>query len=86
MKTGWLRIWGAVLGILAVSGAFWASRVSLEDRVPRKLGVQPDGSVLVPTNQLLTPAGAQLLFPGRPTDLAQSPNHRLRSACSAGTP
>ena len=40
----------------------------------RTIGQQPDGSILVPTNQLLRPAGFQLLFPGRPVDLALSPD------------
>ena len=39
-----------------------------------KVGPQPDGSILVPTNQLLRPAGFQILFPGRPVDLALSPD------------
>ena len=34
-----------------------------------KVGPQPDGSVLVPSNQLLRPAGRQIEFPGRPVDL-----------------
>ena len=38
------------------------------------VGPQPDGSILVPTNQLLRPAGFQILFPGRPVDLALSPD------------
>jgi len=39
---------------------------------PLAVGPQPDGSILVPTNQLLRPAGFQILFPGRPVDLALS--------------
>jgi YVTN family beta-propeller protein len=35
-----------------------------------KVGVQPDGRILVPTNQILSPAGKHLTFPGRPVDLA----------------
>src|SRR5438105_15690693 len=35
-----------------------------------KVGVQPDGSIVVPTNQVLRPAGKQVTFPGRPVDLA----------------
>jgi YVTN family beta-propeller protein len=35
-----------------------------------KVGVQPDGRIVVPTNQILKPAGKQVLFPGRPVDLA----------------
>ncbi len=40
----------------------------------RTVGQQPDGSIVVPTNQLLRPAGDQILFPGRPVDLALSPD------------
>lgn len=43
-------------------------RADDQDRL--KVGVQPDGRILVPTNQLLKPAGKQVLFPGRPVDLA----------------
>src|SRR3954469_25342527 len=35
-----------------------------------KVGVQPDGRIVVPTNQILKPAGTQVTFPGRPVDLA----------------
>ncbi|MCK5704402.1 MAG: beta-propeller fold lactonase family protein, partial [Cyclobacteriaceae bacterium] len=38
------------------------------------LGLQPDGSILVPTNQYIKPAGFQVYFNGRPVDLALSPN------------
>jgi YVTN family beta-propeller protein len=34
------------------------------------VGRQPDGRVVVPTNQILDPAGVQVTFPGRPVDLA----------------
>ncbi|KAA3656184.1 MAG: hypothetical protein DWQ10_15965 [Calditrichaeota bacterium] len=42
-----------------------------------KVGPQPDGSVLVPTNQLLRPAGFQVQFPGRPVDLALIDDQKL---------
>ena len=42
-----------------------------------KVGPQPDESILVPTNQLLRPAGFQILFPGRPVDLVLIPDKRL---------
>jgi YVTN family beta-propeller protein len=35
-----------------------------------RVGVQSDGRILVPTNQVLKPAGKQITFPGRPVDLA----------------
>jgi YVTN family beta-propeller protein len=43
----------------------------------KKVGPQPDGSVLVPTNQLLRPAGFQINLPGRPVDLTLSPDEKL---------
>jgi len=42
-----------------------------------KVGPQPDGSILVPTNQLLRPAGFQVSFPGRPVDLALMNKNKL---------
>jgi YVTN family beta-propeller protein len=35
-----------------------------------KVGRQPDGRIVTPTNQILQPAGRQITFPGRPVDLA----------------
>src|SRR4030042_2160295 len=43
----------------------------------KKVGPQPDGSILVPTNQLLRPAGLQVHFPGRPVDLALTPDEKF---------
>ena len=40
-----------------------------DDRDKMTVGLQKDGSILTPTNQLLSPAGTQVLFPGRPVDL-----------------
>jgi YVTN family beta-propeller protein len=34
-----------------------------------KVGLQPDGRIIVPTNQVLKPAGTQITFPGRPVSL-----------------
>jgi YVTN family beta-propeller protein len=34
-----------------------------------KVGQQPDGRIVVPTNQVIQPAGRQVLLPGRPVDL-----------------
>src|SRR5262245_16173050 len=34
-----------------------------------RVGVQPDGRIVVPTNQILHPAGTQITFPGRPVSL-----------------
>jgi YVTN family beta-propeller protein len=62
---------GLLLGALAL---IWFVPARMDDQLPRKIGPQPDGTILVPTNQLLSPAGFQLYFPGRPVDLALSPD------------
>ena len=43
----------------------------------QKVGRQPDGSILVPSNQLLRPAGFQIYLPGRPVDLALTPDQKF---------
>src|SRR5580658_1046524 len=47
---------------------------SASDRL--KVGLQPDGSIVVPTNQVLRPAGTQVTFPGRPVDCILADNGR----------
>jgi len=72
MTASWKRIAGLTIvlgGILLTSRPDTAR---FDDKVPRKIGPQPDGRILVPTNQFLSPAGFQVYFPGRPTDLALS--------------
>jgi YVTN family beta-propeller protein len=40
-----------------------------DERDTLKVGLQPDGRIVVPTNQILQPAGKQITFPGRPVDI-----------------
>ncbi len=40
-----------------------------DERDTLKVGLQPDGRIVVPTNQILQPAGTQVTFPGRPVDI-----------------
>jgi YVTN family beta-propeller protein len=42
-----------------------------------KVGIQPDGRIVVPTNQILQPAGRQVTFPGRPVDVLPIENGRV---------
>src|SRR5436189_3166828 len=42
---------------------------SADERDKLKVGLQPDGRIVVPTNQILQPAGRQVTFAGRPVDL-----------------
>jgi YVTN family beta-propeller protein len=55
-----------ILLLLLLTGP--AAPADEHDRL--KVGVQPDGRIVVPTNQILQPAGKQVAFPGRPVDLA----------------
>jgi len=45
------------------------AQVQAQELDTLKVGVQPDGRIVVPTNQVLQPAGRQVEFPGRPVDL-----------------
>ena len=58
----------AVLALLSAA-ALALPRGAADEQDKLKVGVQPDGRILVPTNQILSPAGRQVTFPGRPVDL-----------------
>ena len=68
------------IGILTLFVLFLSQcnfdKLEKENLSTRTVGPQPDGSILVPTNQLLRPAGFQILFPGKPVDLALSPDEK----------
>ena len=60
--------------LISVSVSFAQQKTILGERT---VGIQPTGSVLVPSNQLLQPAGFQVYLPGRPVDLTLSKNEKL---------
>src|SRR6266852_9576616 len=65
-----------ILGLACV--LFFSIRPSCADENEQPhVGVQPDGRIVVPTNQVLEPAGTQVTFPGRPVDLALSDDGKL---------
>src|SRR5580700_1555103 len=41
------------------------------------VGLQKDGRIVVPTNQILKPAGKEITFSGRPVDLALAEDGRV---------
>ena len=51
--------------------------VTADERDELKVGLQADGRIVVPTNQILQPAGTQVTFPGRPVDLLLIDGGRL---------
>ena len=58
---------GRAISVLALLAVCNAANADERDRL--KVGLQPDGRIVVPTNQILQPAGKQVTFPGRPVDL-----------------
>src|SRR5262245_41099361 len=58
------------LALALVLAVTFASVARGDEYDELKVGVQPDGRIVVPTNQILKPAGQQVTFPGRPVDLA----------------
>src|SRR5881409_3928748 len=58
----------ATMSLILVLYVLCRSTFGQEDSL--HVGVQPDGRIVVPTNQVLQPAGKQVTFPGRPVDLA----------------
>ncbi len=56
--------------LLSLAAALAASPGWADEHERLPVGVQPDGRIVVPTNQILRPAGTQVTFPGRPVDLA----------------
>ena len=61
-----------------------ASKKTVDKFMPRKpawpdpsiktVGPLGDGRIMIPTNQVLKPAGKQIAYPGRPLDMALSPD------------
>src|SRR5438132_4811000 len=56
--------------LLSLAAALCPAALHADDLDQLKVGLQPDGRIVTPTNQVLQPAGRQVTFPGRPVDLA----------------
>src|SRR5215469_8751099 len=50
-----------------------------------KVGLQADGSFVTPSNQIVTPAGTQLHFTGRPMAVAVRPDQKTAAVLNTGT-
>lgn len=64
-------------GLLIALLLFNFTETGAQNTFNLKIGPQPDGSVLVPSNQILRPAGLQVLMPGRPVDLSLILNEKF---------
>ncbi len=60
--------------------SFFAAAAVAQDQSPNydqlRVGEGTNGKIVVPTNQVLSPAGRQVTFSGRPVDVALSPDGR----------
>jgi YVTN family beta-propeller protein len=87
----------SICSCLAIALALlWLSGADSQDAPPRsttiaapnydqlRTGDLADGKIVVPTNQVLSPAGRQVTFSGRPTDVALSSNGRLLAVLESG--
>jgi YVTN family beta-propeller protein len=50
-----------------------------------RVGPQADGSIVVPTNQRVTPAGTQVTFTGRPLAIAVRPDQKTAAILNTGS-
>ena len=75
-------IFSAVVVSACISGSYDQSiarslNAGPEDYLQKAVvGPQRDGTFVVATTQVIDPAGTSIAFPGRPTDLALSPDER----------
>src|SRR4029077_15146174 len=63
-------VWSSLVVVAAISAGFAFRRHPT-------VGMQPDGSILNPVGQLLTPAGTQIEVNDRPLGMVLSPNRQL---------
>ena len=69
-----IQVLSLAIALIALSGCSGQKKNVLSNQ---QVGPQPDGSILVPSNQLLRPAGFQVYLPGRPVDLALTPDEKF---------
>jgi YVTN family beta-propeller protein len=77
MRSGSRTFAKKLIGVtfLAVLASASSTRGGQQEQL--RVGLQANGRIVVPTNQILEPAGKQITFPGRPVDLALAEGGRL---------
>lgn len=55
------------------------------DHPTYRVGPQADGSAVLPTNQIVTPAGTQVTFNGRPLAIAVRPDQKTAAILNTGS-
>jgi YVTN family beta-propeller protein len=59
----------STVALLLAAAILLVPEGAADERDKLKVGLQPDGRIVVPTNQILQPAGVQVTFAGRPVDV-----------------
>ena len=70
--------------LCGVASLFLYPRVAAQERPTYQVGPQPDGSYVTPANQIVTPAGTQVHFNGRPMAIAVRPDQKTAAVLVAG--
>jgi YVTN family beta-propeller protein len=71
--------------VLTITAFLFTSSVFAQQTATYQVGPLPDGGFAVPTNQVVTPAGTQLNFTGRPLAIAISPDHKSAAILNTGS-
>ena len=61
-----------------------ACTIYAEEAPKYKVGIQHNGSIVLPDNQILTPAGSQVQFAGRPHAIAIRPDEKTAALSNDG--
>src|SRR5271165_724087 len=73
------------LTLYLVASLLSATFVSAQVQHEYQVGPQTNGSFVVPTNQIVTPAGKQISFSGRPLAVAVNPNQNTAAVLNTGS-
>ncbi len=73
------------LTIYQVATLLFGGCLSAQSLDDHRVGPQTNGSFVVPTNQIITPAGGQISFNGRPLAVAVNPNQNTAAVLNTGS-
>ena len=79
-----LTVVGA-MAVLLIAGSIGVLTHEFDSGPEYRVGPQPDGSVVTPANQLVTPAGTQVNFSGRPLAIAVRPDQKTAAVLNTGS-
>ena len=75
----------SLLALLLIALSIGALTYQFQERPDYRVGPLPGGGFVLPTNQIVTPAGTQVTFAGRPLALAVRPDNRTAAVLNTGS-